>query len=218
MNKVSLLVFDGGKTESINLGIDIPSSMVVDPKTYACAIRVLRQNGRQGTVGVKDRGMVALSGRKPWRQKGTGRARAGTARSPLWRKGGVTFGPQPRVRELKMNRKQRKKCLLGMFNAVLQDKAVYCLDFDFGEVISDKKVPKTKEAVKFLQNNKLGDKKGILFLPHDDLFNFASFRNIGRVDVTSFDAANLIDFSGQQYWMFLKKDLELFKGMVGQWI
>lgn len=78
----------------------------VDAKVdYALWVRVLMQNWRQGTVGCKGRSDVARSGKKPWKQKGTGRARAGTARSPLWRGGGVIFGPQMRTRTLKINKK-----------------------------------------------------------------------------------------------------------------
>src|ERR1700731_1034429 len=65
-------------------------------KGFAVAIRVLLQNWRQGTVGCKDRSEVWRTGKKPWKQKGTGRARAGTPRSPLWRGGGIIFGPQAR--------------------------------------------------------------------------------------------------------------------------
>src|SRR6202158_776957 len=77
------------------IGITAPEKRAT-PHQFAVWIRALLQNWRQGTVGVKDRSEVSLSGKKPWKQKGTGRARAGTARSPLWRKGGVIFGPHPR--------------------------------------------------------------------------------------------------------------------------
>src|SRR5680860_633450 len=76
----------------------------VSPKAYSTWIKVLLQNWRQGTVGCKGRSDVAKSTKKPWKQKGTGRARAGSARSPLWRGGGVTFGPQKRSRKLKFPR------------------------------------------------------------------------------------------------------------------
>ena len=68
------------------------------------------QNWRQGTVACKGRSDVAFSNKKPWKQKGTGRARAGSARSPLWRGGGVIFGPQPRTRMLKVAKQVKKKC------------------------------------------------------------------------------------------------------------
>src|SRR5690348_15481044 len=70
---------------------------LVSVQSFSTWIRSLLQNWRQGTVGVKGRSDVARSNKKPWKQKGTGRARAGSARSPLWRGGGVIFGPSPRV-------------------------------------------------------------------------------------------------------------------------
>ena len=77
----------------------------------AVYVRSLLQNWRQGTVGCKGRSDVAYSNKKPWKQKGTGRARAGSARSPLWRGGGVIFGPQPRTRVLKAGKQVKKKCV-----------------------------------------------------------------------------------------------------------
>jgi len=98
-------------------------------RTVAHAIRVLFQNWRQGTVGCKSRGEVAFSNKKPWRQKGTGRARVSSLRSPLWRKGGIIFGPQPRVRELSLNTKQKRLAFNNLLFSMLDKEAVYCLDF-----------------------------------------------------------------------------------------
>lgn len=90
----------------------------VSKESYSEAIRVIRQNGRQGTVCCKGRGDVSRTTKKPWKQKGTGRARAGTPRSPLWRGGGVTFGPQGRGRKLKLSVKIRR----AVCNALLLKK------------------------------------------------------------------------------------------------
>src|ERR1700683_4830953 len=103
MSKFDILAYNvQGKSQKMEVDLEI-EKREESPKTYATAIRTLIQNWRQGTVGCKDRSEVAYSNRKPWKQKGTGRARAGSLRSPVWRKGGVTFGPQPRVRELSIN-------------------------------------------------------------------------------------------------------------------
>ena len=80
----------------------------ISPVAMAVYVRSLLQNWRQGTVACKGRSDVAYSNKKPWKQKGTGRARAGSARSPLWRGGGVIFGPQPRTRVLKAGKQLKR--------------------------------------------------------------------------------------------------------------
>jgi large subunit ribosomal protein L4 len=96
-------------------------------------------NSRQGTVSTKTRAEVSGGGRKPWRQKGTGRARAGSIRSPLWRGGGVIFGPKPRDFNIKMNRKERRLALRTAFQSRTEDLIVV---EDFAAQLPQ---PKTKE-------------------------------------------------------------------------
>lgn len=210
--EIKVIDATGKELESIKLGIKDLGE--VSPKTYAQAVRVLLQNWRQGTVGCKSRGEIAFSNKKPWRQKGTGRARAGSARSPLWRKGGVIFGPQARVKTLKLNRKQRKLCLKNLLGLMLDQGTIFCIDHDFNK----EDAPKTKKAVGLLKGLGLGGKKGVMFLSYDDISNFAAYRNIPTVGVLSFDQPNAFDLSGTKYWVFLKKDLDQFKNMVEKWI
>src|SRR6478609_9038338 len=87
-----------------------------------------RANRRSGTASVKTRAEVSGSGAKPWRQKGTGRARAGSKRSPIWRGGGVTFGPKPRDWSLKVNRKVRKIALRKAFSERVNNGDVFIVD------------------------------------------------------------------------------------------
>ena len=183
-------------------------------KTFSCAIRKLLQNWRQGTVGFKSRGEIAFSNKKPWRQKGTGRARAGSLRSPLWRKGGVIFGPQPRTRKLSINRGQAKIAFNFIFAQALESdsKKVCCLDFDL-----QNKKPNTKEAIKVLKAIGVKNKKVLIFLPFEDNVNSLSFRNIADVEILCFDQPNMFDLSKSDYWVFLKKDVDLFKEMVSKW-
>ncbi|KKP35765.1 MAG: 50S ribosomal protein L4 [candidate division TM6 bacterium GW2011_GWF2_32_72] len=180
---------------------------------FADWIRVLMQNSRQGTVGCKDRSEVSLSGKKPWAQKGTGRARAGTARSPLWRGGGVIFGPQPRVRTLAISKKIKKQVLNNLFWLFLQNKKVAALDWSL-----DSDVPKTSSAFKALKACGLDNKKINLFLPIEDMLTYASFSNIPSVRIMYFDQANAFELSDSEYWICLGKDSEAFKGMVSKWI
>jgi len=87
-----------------------------------------RANQRQGTHKVKDRSEVSGGGRKPWRQKGTGRARVGTIRSPLWRHGGVTFGPEPRDYRMRMPKKMRRSALASILSARAKEDKVFVLE------------------------------------------------------------------------------------------
>ncbi|KKQ33003.1 MAG: 50S ribosomal protein L4 [candidate division TM6 bacterium GW2011_GWF2_37_49] len=198
-----------GKIKS-SLSVDL-NQKEISPKTFSCAIRALRQNWRQGTVGCKTRAELSFSNRKPWKQKGTGRARAGSLRSPLWRKGGIIFGPQPRTRNLTINDKQ--KCLV--FNNILFSKlnneSISCLDFD----ILDKS--STKSAKQILNVIGLTDKKVLLFLQFNDTTLIASFRNIPGVHIISFDQPNAYDMVNMNNLVFLKKDVELFKEMISRW-
>ena len=176
-------------------------------------MRALRQNWRQGTVAVKGRSDIAVSGKKPWKQKGTGRARAGTARSPIWRGGGVTFGPQKRVKTLKVSKGTKKRVLGDLLFNFLGDNRVICLDWEFK---SDK--PKTSEAYKMLKDAGLENQKVVLFLTPDDLLAQSSFANIKKVNILYFDQANAFDLTNGTRWLFLKKDFDAFKEMVSQWI
>ncbi len=201
-----------GKTsEMMEVSVDI-ARKESSPRTFACAIRSLFQNWRQGTVSCKTRGELAFSNKKPWRQKGTGRARVSSIRSPLWRKGGVIFGPQPRVRQLAMNAQHRRLVLNNVFFSMLDKSAVHCFDL---EPVSKK--PSTKCAVEALHNMGLADKKVVLFLRYDDEINMASFRNVPQVSIVLFDQPNAYHLSNTESWVVLKKDVDAFKTMVARW-
>lgn len=209
MAEIAVYGTDGKLQKSLTLDL---IQKEVSPKTFSCAIRVLRQNWRQGTVGCKTRAELAFSNRKPWKQKGTGRARAGSLRSPLWRKGGVIFGPQPRTRTLALNDKQKSLVFNNILFTRLNEQSIACLDFN----LSDNK-PSTKMAKQVLVNAGLSDKKVLLFLPFNDATTIASFRNISNVNIISFDQPNAFDMANMSNWTFLKKDLEHFKEMISQW-
>lgn len=209
---VEIRVYDqAGKADSMQLDLGIEQKEM-SPRTYSCAIRGLLQNWRQGTVGCKTRKDLAFSNRKPWKQKGTGRARAGSLRSPLWRKGAVLFGPQPRDRMLDLNKKQMRLVFNNLFFTALQEKTIHCLEF-----ASNAKKPNTKEASRMLSDAGLDGKKIVLFLSFQDTVNYASFRNIENVRILYFDQPNAFHLSNSACWVFLKKDVDLLKEMVLRW-
>jgi len=194
------------------LAIQKPLKMASLP-SFSHWVHVLRQNWRQGTVGCKGRSDVARSTRKPWKQKGTGRARVGSARSPLWRGGGVIFGPQPRIRTLKITKKLKKKILQSIFFNFLNNDKILCVDWQ----VKGKK-PSTSAAYDFLKQLNLINKKVTLFVPIHDRLTYASFANIPQVRILYFDQLNAFDLVDSNYLITLKKDFEQFKGMVLPWI
>jgi large subunit ribosomal protein L4 len=184
----------------------------VSPIAFSTWIRQLMQNWRQGTVASKGRADVSFSNKKPWKQKGTGRARAGSARSPLWRGGGVSFGPQPRVRTLKVSKKLCQGVLNNLLWHALDQGGIISLDWSLQ---GDQ--PKTSVAHEALKRAQLLDKKIMVLLPIEDRLHFASFTNIPRVQVLSFDEVNAYDLALADRWVVLKKDLEAFKQVVSRW-
>lgn len=191
---------------------------VVAPKVknvrfgFAIWVRVLMQNWRQGTVGCKTRSEVARSTKKPWKQKGTGRARAGTAGSPVWRGGGVVFGPQARVRKLKISKKQKSVVLHSMVYDYLNQGKVCMLD---SAITSPK--PSVAMAYGFLKKVGLEKKKITLFLSINDALTYASFINMPQVRILFFDQLNAVDLARNNHWVFFKKDVDMFKEMVSRW-
>ncbi len=197
-----------------DLGLQESSKKEVKSASFSVIVRALLQNWRQGTVACKDRGeVVSRSNKKPWKQKGTGRARAGSPRSPLWRGGGVTFGPQKRTRTLSIPAQVKRNACNNLLFTFIGDKRVICFDW---KPVSDK--PNTKAVSKLLKDAGLHDKKLTMFVPMDDVILNASCMNIPNIRLIQFDQANVYDLADSHYWVFFKKDHDLFKEMVERWI
>lgn len=145
-------------------------------------------NARQGTASTKTRAEVRGGGRKPWRQKGTGRARAGSNRSPLWRGGGVIFGPKPRDYSQKMNRKERRLAIRTAFQGRAEELIVV---EEFGEQFSR---PKTKDLVSALARwGASPDEKVLLILPEKSENVYLSGRNVENLKMILATALNVYD-------------------------
>lgn len=146
-------------------------------------------NARQGTLASKTRSEVRGGGRKPWRQKGTGRARAGSNRSPLWKGGGVIFGPKPRDFSLKMNRKERRLALRTAFQGRLEADTIVVQDFT-----EQLPRPKTREMVAAMERWGIESDDKVLFILDEKPENvILSLRNIERVKVISATNLNIFD-------------------------
>jgi large subunit ribosomal protein L4 len=191
----------------LDLAVDLPSEVLVSQ-----AMRVYFQNARQGTVATKSRSdLISRSNKKPWRQKGTGKARAGSARSPLWRGGGVCFGPQPRVRELSLPKKMLRGACRTLFYDILTSQKLCSIDYSFS-VIS------TKDAVATLKNYSLYHKKIIFFYDINDIQTYSSFVNINNLNLVSFDSISPRALISDAHFVFLNKDINKLKEVVSLWL
>jgi len=197
---------------SNDLGVRIEEPKKGSAVAFSQWIRSLMQNWRQGTVAAKGRSDVTRSGKKPFKQKGTGRARAGDAKSPLWRGGGVIFGPQKRSRTLKISKGIKKTALNALLHDYLTRGKIIMLDWKANE-----EKPDTSSAYSLLKRAGFAEKKVVMFVPMEDIITYASFRNLPRVQLMFFDQADAYNLAKNDYWLFLKKDLDQFKEMVSRW-
>lgn len=145
---------------------------------------------RAGTRAQKTRAEVSGGGSKPWRQKGTGRARAGSSRSPLWRGGGVTFAARPQDHSQKVNRKMYRAAMRSIFSELLRQERLHVIDkLEMAEI-------KTKAMIAQLQSLGVADRRRVLLVSEDvDLNVYLSSRNLRNVavsDVTGLDPVGLV--------------------------
>ena len=135
-------------------------------------------NRRQGTQSTLTRAEVSGGGRKPWRQKGTGRARAGTTRAPHWVHGGLAFAPKPRDYSYNINKKVKRLALKSALSLKATETAIYVIDdLQMDEI-------KTKQVVSLLEKLEIGGRKAILITPERNETVYKSARNIAGVSVT----------------------------------
>ena len=195
MSKIEVKNTAGEKLSELELSDAVYGIEPNIPVMHQC-VRYLMARDRQGTHDTKGRSEVRGGGRKPWRQKGTGRARQGSIRAPQWRGGGVVFGPTPRDHSFRMNKKEIKLAMRSARSAKLADGELVVIDkFDFEK-------PCTKDAVKFVDALGLGGKRITVVLTEDDIDTALSFRNLPQVTV-------LFDHEIDTYFMLDNKALVL---------
>jgi len=168
----------------------------VQPELLHLVVRAQLAAKRTGTPSVKPRAYVSGGGRKPWRQKGTGRARAGSTRSPLWRGGAVVHGPEPRDYTFKVNRKVRQLALRMALSAKLGDASLVLV-----EGISVPEI-KTKHMIKVVSD--FGLKKALIVLPDSDNNLELSARNIPGIKVVRQDMLNVYDVLRHDHLIMVK--------------
>jgi large subunit ribosomal protein L4 len=177
----------GGAKGSATLDLRVAKEETAAAVVHRALVRQLA-NQRQGTACTKTRSEVRGGGRKPWRQKGTGRARAGSNRSPLWRGGGVTFGPKPRDYTIKMNRKERR---LALRTALVSRATDMMVVEDFAANLAQ---PKTKELVAALTRWGIEPGAKVLIITGERDENvYLSARNVENLRLISASNLNVYD-------------------------
>lgn len=156
------------------------------PVMHQC-VRYLMAKDRRGTHSTKNRSAVRGGGKKPWRQKGTGRARQGSIRAGQWRHGGVIHGPKPRLYTKRMNNKEVKLAMRSALSAKVRDNELVLVD-DYGF-----EKPSTKAAVAMLKALGLEGKRLTIIVRDDDVNAFLSFRNIPKTFIITPSEANTYD-------------------------
>ena len=185
MTKISVKNLNGEKVKDLTL-TDSIWNIEINEDCLKKMIRLQLDATRQGTRKTKNRSEVSGGGRKPWRQKGTGRARQGSTRATQWRGGGIPFGVSPRDYTFKINKKERVLALKSALSNKVQEKSLVVVDnFNMEST-------KTKDALKVLENLKLDNK--ILFVTSDDAENlYLAVRNLPNVLVIYADEVNCYD-------------------------
>ena len=167
-----------------------------------------RASLRQGNHKVKSRGQVAGGGRKPWRQKGTGRARQGSIRSPQWRGGGIVFGPTPRSYSYKLPKKVRRLALLSALSTKVREEDVIILE---GLTFES---PKTKEFIKVLAGLSI-DRKALIVTADLDETVALSARNIPGISVVTATGINVLDLIGHDKLVMTKAAVQKIEEVLG---
>src|SRR4030066_646568 len=208
MGSLSVIDPEGTELEKINISDELVKKTVNSEILYQEVRRYLASL-RSGTHKTKDRSEVRGGGKKPWRQKGTGNARAGSNRSPIWKGGGVVFGPTPRDYAFKLNKKVIKQSKMMAFSDKLKNKKILVLDkLSF-------KNPETGKAAKILKKLKMDKEKVLMVFDSMVANEVKSFRNIGNVMVESSKGLNAYIILRADYIVFTKNSLDDFIKRLG---
>ncbi len=206
MKRVPILNTEGDKVGEAELG-DYYFGCEVNHSAMHQVVRMQLALSRAGTASTRTRGELRGGGAKPWRQKGTGRARAGSNRSPIWRGGGTIFGPTPRDYGFKVNRKVRRLALRSALSARAMEDAVTVLEnLEF-------EAPSTKTAAEIL--GKLGIEESMLLVTADYDENVEkSFRNIPGAGLLTLATLNTYDVLSSDRIVFTKEALDGLQELV----
>jgi len=211
MRKLKVWNQEGKIVEEIELNPKIFDGKVNHALIYQAVVTYLA-NQRRGLASTKTRGEVKGSGRKPWPQKGTGRARAGSIRSPLWRGGGIVFGPKPRDYSKKLPQRMKNLALKSALNAKLKDDQIMIIE----DIKIDK--PKTKEAVSILKNLNLNGEKIRIVIDKEDRNLKLAVRNLEKVELEKAQTLTTYTALDCKKLIITKDSLKKLEERIEKWI
>lgn len=191
----------GKESGTVELGKDVFSQKINEPLLWE-TINTILKNQRRGTASTKNRTEVRGGGRKPYRQKGIGWARHGSIRSPIWRGGGVVFGPKPRDFHTNIPKKKKMKALLASLGARAKENKIMVIE-DF--VLE---APKTRSFVNILKGIKLDQAKTLIAVDEINENLLLASRNVPNVNVKRASDINCYDVISTEYLLLTKKALE----------
>jgi large subunit ribosomal protein L4 len=198
-------VFDieKNKVSEIELNDAVFDAEVNEAVLYE-VVKMQMASRRRGTADTKERGEISGGGKKPWRQKGTGRARSGTSRSPLWRGGGTVFGPHPRDYSFKVPKKVRRKALMSALTLKYRGNQMVILrDFPLTEI-------KTKKFVEVV--SRFGWEKVLIILDKSYPVLEKSSKNIKNVKMMRSEGLNVYDLLNHEHVVLLEPSVKLIEG------
>ena len=194
---------DKKKVSQIELN-DAVFDAEANPDVMYEVVRMQMASKRRGTASTKERGDIRGGGKKPWRQKGTGRARAGTTRSPLWRGGGTVFGPSPRGYAYKLPKKVKKMALVSALSMKFNEQRIIILkEFPLEEI----KTRKFKEVI-----DRFGLKKALFVLDKSNPVLEKSSRNLRDIKMIKSEGINVYDLLDHEYIVLLEPTVRMIEG------
>ncbi|TOY69522.1 50S ribosomal protein L4 [Leuconostoc citreum] len=204
MTKVAVLKQDGSQAAELELNDAV---FAIEPNNAVITDAVLMQRAsmRQGTHAVKNRSAVSGGGRKPWKQKGTGRARAGSIREPQFRGGGIVFGPAPRSYAYRINRKAYQLALKSVLSQKVAEGKLVVVDALSFEA------PKTQDFKKVLANLSV-DTKTLVVVDEDNENAILSARNLTNVQVMTTKGINVLDVVNADKLVIVQSSIEEIQG------
>lgn len=205
MTKLAVYNIENQKVNDIELDDQI-FKVKINPALFYEVVRMNLASQRKGSAATKNRALVRGGGAKPWRQKGTGRARAGSRRSPLWRGGGAIFGPMPKDYSFSLPKKERRAALRAALSLKLQEgKLILLNEFPLNEF-------KTKQVLEVLKKFNVED--ALIVTSEKNNFLERSARNIPKVEILHAGALNVYDILSHEHLILLNPVLPRIQGVL----